>query len=237
MFRNCQLPPLYRLITVDGGADVAAEAGRLAASGAEPATVICAAREDRLDCAVILHPDLPAAEARLAIYLLALGLGDALGAVVPAGIDVTYRWPNVIEANVGAVARVGIDLPEAAVDGEVAGWLVARATVVIGALPGEGLRQGFPETSLHDEGCVDFKLSFNFPRESTASPKFVSLPAKLAPLSIAVVIAPNWNKILSIAPVPSLIFSLSSLTLVKTLFPLIYCFSSSISFLMSSMAV
>ena len=155
MFRNCKLPPLYRLITVEAGADTAAEARRMAASGAGPATVICAAREDRLDCAVILHPDLPAAEARLAIYLLALGVGDALGAVVPAGIDVTYRWPNVIEANIGAVARVAIDLPEAAADGDVAGWMVARATVVIGALPGEGLRQGFPETSLHDEGCVE----------------------------------------------------------------------------------
>lgn len=155
MFRDCRLPPLYRLTTLDADADVAAEARRMAAAGADPATVLCAARDDRLDCAVILHPAVPAAEARLGLYVAMLGLGDALGAVVPAGIDVTYLWPNRIEANIGAVAEVAIDLPPAADGGAAAEWMTVHVMVVIGALEGEGLHHGFPETSLRDEGCAE----------------------------------------------------------------------------------
>ncbi|MHA1108633.1 MAG: biotin/lipoate--protein ligase family protein [Alphaproteobacteria bacterium] len=155
MFRDCNLPPLYRLITLGPDADVALEAARMAQSGADPATLVCAGREDRLDCAVILHPDLPVAKARLAIYVAALGLGDALGAALPPGIDVTFRWPNRIEANIAAVAEIGVVLPEGAGDGEPAAWMVAHFTLAIGALDGDGLHEGFPKTSLHDEGCAE----------------------------------------------------------------------------------
>jgi biotin-(acetyl-CoA carboxylase) ligase len=155
MFRDCRFPPLYRLTTLGADADVAAEARRMAAAGADPATLLCAGRDDRLDCAVILHPERSAADARLSLYIAMLGLGDALGATVPAGVDVTYLWPNRIEANIGAVAEVGIDLPAAADSGAVAEWMTVHAIVVIGALEGEGLHHGFPETSLRDEGCAE----------------------------------------------------------------------------------
>ncbi len=155
MFRDCKLPPLYRLTALGADADVAEQARQMAAAGADPAMLLCAAREDRLNCAVILHPDLPVDEARLGLYVAILGLGDALGAVVPPGVDVTYAWPNRIEVNIGSVAEIGVMLPDAGSAGAVADWMTVHATVVIDSLEGEGLHHGFPETSLRDEGCAE----------------------------------------------------------------------------------
>lgn len=155
MFEDCRLPPLYSLRVLDGDAGIAGQARRLAESGADPATVLCAPRDDRLDCAVIVHPHLSPAEARLVLYVAALGLGDAIGSVVPAGVDLTFRWPDVIEANIGSVARIGVIMPDPLADDAVADWVVVTVTAIIGPLEGEELRTGFPETSLRDEGCAD----------------------------------------------------------------------------------
>lgn len=153
MIHTARLPPLYRLVPVDSGDDVAAEARRLAADGADPATMVCAERDDRLACAVILHPDAPLAEACLAVYVGALGLGDALGAVVPAGLDLTYHWPNRIAANVATVAEIGID----AQDADPAEWMILTAGVAIRS-DGDAA-PGFAATTLHDEGCVEVTVT------------------------------------------------------------------------------
>jgi BirA family transcriptional regulator, biotin operon repressor / biotin---[acetyl-CoA-carboxylase] ligase len=155
MIRHSRLPPLFRLHPIGSGLDVGREAARLAEAGGDPATVICAEREDLLDCAVILHPETELADAALVMYVAMLGLGDALGAEVQAGIDMTFRWPNLIEANLGAVARLGLVIPDAAASDAVPGWMAVRLTVQI-AEPAGGWREGeFPETSLFGEGCVE----------------------------------------------------------------------------------
>lgn len=158
MIQDCRLPPLYRFVPLDPGVDVAEEACRQAAAGADPATLFCCAGEDRLEFAVVLHPETPLAEARLVLYIATLGLGDALGVVVPAGLDVTYTWPNLIAANMGSVARITVTPPVDAEPGSVPAWLVLHLTVVFGPLPGEGLHEGFPGTSLRDEGCAEVTM-------------------------------------------------------------------------------
>lgn len=155
MIRESRLPPLFRLHPLAADADVAAEARRLAAAGAEPGSVLCADRENRLDAAVVLHPEETAIQASRIVYVATLGLGDAIGAEVPAGIDVTYRWPNIIDANVGSVAKVRLEQPDGIAPDDTPEWLVAHVVAEIGPLS-EGWREGrFPETSLHDEGCVE----------------------------------------------------------------------------------
>ena len=119
----------------------------MAADGADPATLLCADREDILDCAVILQPETALSDAMLVIYVGMLGMGDALGSVVPAGIDVTYRWPNLIEANLGVVARLGLSAPP--VSAAVPPWLTLRATVAVSSTD-----PGF-ETTLAEEGAID----------------------------------------------------------------------------------
>ncbi len=155
MIEGTRLPPLFRLEVLDGGADVAAVARLRAADGADPALVLCAERPDMLDAAVILHPETPLETASLVVYAAMLGLGDALGAVVPPGIDVTFRWPNRIEANLGAMAEVTLEIPDNAVPGAPPDWMAVRVMAVIGPLEDDWRQGGFPETSLREEGCAE----------------------------------------------------------------------------------
>ena len=140
-------------------ADVGAETRRRANAGADPGTILCAAREDVLDCAVILHPEVPLGQAKLALYVGALGFGAALGAVAPPMLDVTYHWPNRIDAITGSVAEIDLILPEQARPESAPDWLAVRVTAVIGPLPVDGMRQDFPRTSLRDDGCVDLTVA------------------------------------------------------------------------------
>jgi len=150
MFDSLRLPPIYRLVAVGRTKSAAAEACRLAKRGADPATLVCARRRDLLDCAIVLHPERTLAESRLVIYVAGLGLGDALGVVVPPGVDVTYRWPNAIEANLGTVAR--LVAPPDARAGDVPDWLVLRAEAALGPKADSPPPAGF-ETTLAAEGA------------------------------------------------------------------------------------
>jgi BirA family biotin operon repressor/biotin-[acetyl-CoA-carboxylase] ligase len=121
---------------------------RLFAAGADPATVVRLDRDDRLDCAVLLAPEHPLRRARLIVYAGALGLGDGLGAVMPPGVDVTFRWPATVLANLGAVGRIGLVLPDDTDEDSVPRWMALRLTVAV-ASPADQF-----ETTLHDEGCA-----------------------------------------------------------------------------------
>jgi biotin-(acetyl-CoA carboxylase) ligase len=154
MDENLRLPPIFHLVAI-GRKNAAAEACRLAKRGADPATLVWARREDFLDCAVVLSPETPLAEARLVLYAGMLGLGDALGALVPAGTDVTYRWPNVLEVNLAAGARLSLAAPPQARADETPAWLVLRAEAALGLGPDSKPPAGFG-TTLRAEGCAGF---------------------------------------------------------------------------------
>ena len=158
MFEECRLPPLCRLMPLEPGADVAAETRRKADAGADPGTVLCATREDMLDCAVVLHPEVPLEQAQLVLYVAALGIGDALATIAPPMFEVSYFWPNRIDANLGSVAEVDILQPDAARPGSVPDWLAVHVTVMVGPLPEEVVRQDISRTSLRDEGCVELTV-------------------------------------------------------------------------------
>jgi len=89
------------------------------------------------------------------MYVAMLGLGDALGAEVPAGIDMTFRWPNLIEANLGAVARLGLVIPDDAASDSVPEWMVVSLVVQLAEPAGDWRDGEFPEASLFGEGCVE----------------------------------------------------------------------------------
>ena len=155
MIENARLPPIYRLVGIDAEDAVPAHADRLAAEGCDPATVVCADRADRLDCAIVLHPETPIGDAQLVLYVGMLGLGDALGSVVPPGIDMTFRWPNVIEADLGSVAKLTISAAKAPATSSVPRWMTLRAVVAVSnPLPPDDSHAAF-ETTLHDEGAVE----------------------------------------------------------------------------------
>jgi len=135
MIESARLPPIYKLIPLGAADDPMARARDLAAGGEDPATILCIDSENFFDCAVILHPEMSLAESRLALYVGMLGLGDAIGSVVPAGIDITYRWPNTIDANVGIIAQVQLASPPGIAEATEPPWLVLRASVAADLTP------------------------------------------------------------------------------------------------------
>jgi biotin-(acetyl-CoA carboxylase) ligase len=127
----------------------------MAAQGADPATILCVDSADMLDCAVILRPEGALAQSRLVVYVGMLGLGDAIGSVVPPGMDITYRWPARIDANLGFVARVRLSAPSNVAETAVPPWLVLRTSVAVSGTPSDRVDGDGFETTLVDEGAAD----------------------------------------------------------------------------------
>ncbi len=149
------LPPAYRLVLVATD-DAPFDAAREACATGEDGDFFWSARPDRLDCAILLHPDLPAARADILAYVALVGLGDAVGAQAPPAIAVTFRWPDTLLVN-GAVAG-GIRIATAATPSAdvIPAWQVLGITVALHgdkADPSPGDR---PEvTTLYDEGATE----------------------------------------------------------------------------------
>ena len=155
MIESARLPPIYKLVPLGVDDDPSVCAKKMASEGVDPATILCIDSANLFDCAVILHPDMDFAKARLVVYVGMLGLGDAIGSVVPAGIDITYRWPNRIDANLGLVAQVRLSAPPTIADKSVAPWLVLRATVAVSSATPDRRDGDIFQTTLVDEGAAD----------------------------------------------------------------------------------
>lgn len=148
-----RLPPPYRFVPLAAGASLEAGLRRVVAAGADPATVICTRREDRLECAVLLAPEEPLRRAQLVVYAAALGLGDGLGVLVPPGVDVTFRWPATVQVNLGAVAHLSLVLPDGVTEDAMLPWMGLRLALAVTS-PSAGF-----ETCLHDEGCAGLRAA------------------------------------------------------------------------------
>lgn len=154
MIESARLPPIYTFIPIEADDNPSARAREMASQGSEPATLLCIDSASLLDCAVILHPDVALAKARLVVYVGMLGLGDAIGSIVPAGIDITYRWPNRIDANLGFVGQVRLCVPRDIADTASPPWLTLRATVAVSGGVPDGDAGGSFETTLVEEGAA-----------------------------------------------------------------------------------
>lgn len=156
MNRSLRVPPIYRLVTLDSNADLRAEARRLAEEGAEDGTLLWSVQDDRLTCAVILKPEEPLATSLQVLYVAMLGLGDALGAVVPPLVEVTFVWPNRVEANGRHVGEAQIELAKRDIANTALEWLAVCVEVAVaGAVDDEVETGDVQTTSLHHEGCTD----------------------------------------------------------------------------------
>ncbi len=149
------LPPVYRLVRLTAEDSPFGQACAAAETGEDGDFFWCD-RPDRLECAILLHPELPADRATVLAYTAMVGLGDAVGALAPPAVAVEFGWPDKLLVN-GALAG-GIRIATAATSdaGAVPSWQVLGITVAIhgdrsNASP--GLRQEV--TTLFDEGAVE----------------------------------------------------------------------------------
>lgn len=105
-------------------------------------------------CAIILEPEKPLEIAMQAVPIAMVALGDALGAIVPPNVAVTYRWPSTVLVNGASAGCVEAFLPEFPHAGRMVPWLVLAMTIAV-RRESERLEPGenADETVLWEEGC------------------------------------------------------------------------------------
>ena len=153
--QELSLPSLYSPVAIAAAEDAWETAVKTAQSGADPATFVWARREDRVDAAVVLGPETPAEQARLVCYVAAVAIGDALGALIPPAVPVTFGWPDRILVNGATVGGTRLLSAATQSDESVPDWMVVGLQIAVKIdLTGEpGETAG--RTSLAEEGIVE----------------------------------------------------------------------------------
>jgi len=157
-----RLPPAYRLVALDKVESTNDEAIRLAEAGAEDGTLVWAREQSKgrgrrgrsfvsppgnLYLSLVLRPECEVATAAQLSFVAALGVGDAIGSVAPALLEVTYKWPNDVLLNGRKVSGILLESRTEAT-GRLE-WLVLGVGVNVRSHPED---TSFPATSLAFEG-------------------------------------------------------------------------------------
>jgi biotin-(acetyl-CoA carboxylase) ligase len=148
------LPPAFQLVGLDREVPAFERAVRAAPRGIEDGTVYWSERHDRLDMALVLEPEAPAAVTLEAVYVLAVAACEALAQLVPPGVPVACAWPGDLLLDGGRAGGVRAAVAPTADAGAPPPWLVLGLRLQLaplGAAPGD-----FPDrTSLADQGAGD----------------------------------------------------------------------------------
>ncbi len=150
------LPPAFSFYPVDGDADPL-QTAREIATGDIDATgaVVQAMRPDRLDCALVLNPEVALGDALRIVPTAFVALNDALGSIIPPQIAITYGWPDRIMVNHALAGGFSIAGPDNAETDAVIDWLAIRIVLDILGGPDHEKQAPGEQTSLAHEGCVD----------------------------------------------------------------------------------
>jgi biotin-(acetyl-CoA carboxylase) ligase len=148
------LPPLFRALAVTSDIDPFERALQVAAEGAEAGAVLWSIGLERCQAAVVLAPE-HSLEDSLPIVLVAmLGLGDALSALLPPVVALTFGWPDRIEINGGVVGGVRMVSARTERPGDVPDWIVIGYGLAVQSQSGDGEPGQRPgRTTFADEGC------------------------------------------------------------------------------------
>jgi BirA family transcriptional regulator, biotin operon repressor / biotin---[acetyl-CoA-carboxylase] ligase len=159
---DIRLPPAYRLVSLDSVGSTNEEAIRLAEAGAEDGTLVWAREQSKgrgrmgrsftsprgnLYLSLVLRPDCDIATAAQLSFVAALAIGDGIGSVAPAMLEITYKWPNDVLLNERKVSGILLETksaPRGGID-----WLVLGVGINVASFPED---TEFPATSLHFEG-------------------------------------------------------------------------------------
>lgn len=120
--------------------------------GCDPGLLIWAPRDDRMEAALVLAPELPLSQAISIVFAPAIGFVDALGALGPPEVAVHHVWPGKFRVNGahcgGLRAAAATHDPDLEPD-----WLVIGIDIPM--LPtGEG-GEDPTRTCLYLEGCAE----------------------------------------------------------------------------------
>jgi biotin-(acetyl-CoA carboxylase) ligase len=148
------MPPLFRALAVTPDIDPFERALQVATEGAEAGTVLWSIGQDRCQAAVVLAPEHPLEDSLPIVLVAMLGLGDALGALLPPVVALTFGWPDRIEINGGLVGGVRLASERTEKPSDVPDWMVVGYGLAAQGRPEDaepGHRAG--HTTFADEGC------------------------------------------------------------------------------------
>lgn len=153
-----EFPPALNGIAVDAGEDPFARSAAGAKDGRYGAgDFLWSMRSDAASAAVVLEPEVPAAKALQMVPVMMVAIGDALGAIGPPKLALTFRWPGTVLANGARAGGVRAALPDGIGDDEVPDWMIVAFELQLewsGAIVSEpGQMQS--QTVLYEEGCGD----------------------------------------------------------------------------------
>ncbi|KZD05810.1 biotin/lipoate--protein ligase family protein [Oceanibaculum pacificum] len=153
-------PPVYASARLPAAADALEAAVTAAKAGADPATFFWVDREDRLEAAIVLQPEQALEQALPILHVGMIGIGDALGALVPPQMAVTFGWPDRLEANGGLVGGLRLAAPAGCAPDAVPDWLVLGLTILVQRrlIGGEEPGMDPTRTALHEEGCGELTV-------------------------------------------------------------------------------
>lgn len=153
MTERPQFPPAFRPYAITADLDPFERAVEMADEGIEAGTLLWSARQDVFESAIVLAPE-SSLETSLPVVLAAsLALGDALGALIPPVVAVTFGWPDRIEMNGGVVGKVRLIISETPNPTAVPDWLVIGFNLANVGHWQDGGQGGQHVTTLTEEGC------------------------------------------------------------------------------------
>lgn len=153
MTERPSLPPIFEAFAVDAEVNPFDRAIALAKNDTDAGTFIWSEGTDVYRSALILLPERSLEESLPVVLVALLGLGDALGALIPPVISVTFGWPDRIEVNGGIVGDVRLAVAKTPNPTAVPDWLVIGFNL---AHEGEWTHkndQAQHRTTLIEEGC------------------------------------------------------------------------------------
>lgn len=159
--RKLSAPTMYDPVAVaadDAPFEIAcARAATDGADRAAPGALYWAPRRDRVECAIVLGPEEPLGPSLLVAYAAMLGIGDALGALIPPAIPVAFGWPDRILVNGATAGRIRLSADPAAEPGAAASavpaWMALGLSLAVSAPLRKTSRAVAAYTTLHAEGC------------------------------------------------------------------------------------
>lgn len=147
-------PPLLRGEETPRGQDPFAKAVAQAALGADPGLIAWSRDPTAMRAALVLAPEAPLADAMAAVFAVALGLGDAIGALAPPEVAVHYVWPATIRVNGGDCGslRAAASTTDLAAEPD---WLVVGVHVDYLMPEADEPGRNPEQTCLAEEGCIE----------------------------------------------------------------------------------
>ena len=125
MIAFASISPAPVKIAFDLSACVATFAKAIAVAGkSETGTVLYSENPEYVEVAIILSPEVPKIKCNQMLYIMMVASGDAIGALAPPEVAVTYAFPGFIFLNRGEAGLVKVEIAPSNDDQSIPDWMV-----------------------------------------------------------------------------------------------------------------